>query len=416
MNLLRYTLTDGSKSWLEYVYGDGRQMLSLLVYPKNGWVTAAMRNAADAVAVTVWQGTGKFHARATAKPAARATAKPAARATARPANAGTVKMAAFDSEGLSAGIPAGYTVHLRENLLNDSSVSADLRAMIRKNEAILGLAAADDGNSEFWVLARKAELYDLSAVPAADRTAALRNLTENLSAGVLDPNGRTQGGEALSETTYDLAGERWYYGYTHWTPGDFDEYALCAATLRKGREIAILFVRYDGEATREDMNRMNTVLQSVAFMDARQGKSRTLTDRETGARFALPEGYAQERSSFIPARTGGLYFVYTTANVSAQEPGVDPAALDTTYYSKRDIASLYSAGIGDVQARILNGEIWFRVDTTISLSAYGVTAEVPETACVLVRNGKMHILAFVGPKDAAESADPETVAAGARLP
>ena len=80
------------------------------------------------------------------------------------------------------------------------------------------------------------------------------------------------------------------------------------------------------------------------------------------------------------------------------------------------MASLYSAGIGDVQARILNGEIWFRIDTAVSRTVYGVTASVPETDYVLVRRGKMHLLAFVGPKDAPESADPETVAAGARLP
>ena len=399
-NLLRYTLTDGSASWLEYLYADGGQVLSLQAIPQDGKVTQTMRRSADAIAVTVWQGSGK----------------PNARATARPADTSSLKTASFDPEGLSVGIPAGYTVYFRDALLKDSSVSADLREMIRKNGAILGLAAADDGNSEIWILARRAELYDLSAVPAADRTAALRNLTTDLSAGVLDPDGRTRGGEALSETAYDFAGSRWYYGYTHWTPGDFDEYALSTATLRKGREIAILFVRYDGEATREDTNRMNAVAQSVAFADAKPGKSRTLTDRETGARFALPDGYAQEDKAFVPAQAGGLSFVYATADVSGQEPGVDPAALDTTYYSKRDMASLYSAGIGDVQARILNGEIWFRIDTAVSRTVYGITASVPETDYVLVRRGKMHLLAFVGPKDAPESADPETVAAGAKLP
>ena len=401
-NLLRYTLSDGSAAWLEYVYGDGRRMLSLLVYPKDGRVTSSLRKTADAVAVTVRQG------------GAQATAAPS-RAAATAAGA-SLSSVTFAGEGLSVGLPGDYTVYLRDALLKDSSFSSELTAMIRGNEAILGLAASKDGNSEYWILSRKAELYDLSAVASAKRTDALRGLATALSAGVLDPDGVTGGGTYLSETAYDFAGCRWHYGYSHWTAGNFDEYALSAATLRRGREIALLFIRYDGEVTREDRNQMNAVVQSVSFSDAKPGKSRTLTDPATGARFALPGGYQQEGSAFVPEKAGGLSFVYAAADVASQAPETDPSVIDTVFYSKRDMASLYQVGVGDVSARILNGEIWYRIDTAVSREVYGVTASVPETDYVTVRAGKMHLLAFVGPKEAAEAADPETVAAGARLP
>ena len=399
-NLLRYTLTDGSSSWLEYLYAEGGQVISLQVYPGSGKVTTAMRKSADAVAVTVWQGSGK----------------PTAKTTAGTTNTGSMKTATFEAEGLTVGIPAGYTLYLRENLLKDTTISAELRSMIRSSEAILGLAAADDGNSEIWILARKAEIYDLSGVAEADETQALRNLSANLAGVVLDPESRTKGGTTLNETVYNFGGLRWHYGYTHWTPGDYDEYALCTATLRKGREIALLFVRYNGEATREDTNRMNAIAQTVAFTDAKQGKSRSVTERETKAVFTLPAGYAQEGNAFVPARTGGLSFVYATADITSQAPDINPTALDTTYYSKRDMATMYSASIGDITARILNGEIWYRVDTAVNRTVYGVTASIPETDYVLVRSGKMHLLAFIGPKNAPESADPEAVASGSKLP
>ena len=399
-NFLRYTLTDGSTSWVEYLYADGGQVLSLQAIPKDGKVTQTTRRNADAIAVTVWQGSGK----------------PVSRSAAKPAATGSLKTVSFDSEGLSVGIPSEYTVYLRDQLLKNTSMSADLRAMIRKNEAILGLAASQDGNSEIWVLARKAELYDLSAIPSGNQTEALRNLSTGIAGGVLDPDGRIQAGSTFSETTYDFAGLRWHYSYTHWTPGDFDEYALCTAALRKGREIALLFIRYDGEATREDTNRMNAVAQSVVFKDKKPGKNRTLSDKTTGARFVLPESYVQEESAFAPAGIGGLSFVYASADITAQAPGIDRSALDTTYYSKRDIASMYSVKVPDVTARILNNEIWYSVETSVSREVYGVTATVPETDYVFVRGGKMHLLAFVGPKDASVAVDPETVAAGARLP
>ena len=402
-NFLRCQLTDGTTAWTEYLFTMGGRVVSLQAFPESGRMTSAAQQEADLVAVSL-----KAYAQQTAGNGRTAGGTRAAASLVRKT---------FPEEGLTIGLPDTYAVYTRAQLLADTKLSADLKSMVRENGAILALAVAPDGNSEIWLLARRAAIYSLDGLTETQRTQALSAMASALTATVLDPQNRTAGGRAESLDTYRHADALWDVRYAHWNPGDFDEYALSYAAVRRGREIGILFVRYDGQATEADLSLMNGVAKSAAFTDVKtSGAAHSAKDAGTGVTLTVPAGWTTADGGFAPERTGGLSLLLAAADVSQQSPETAPGNIDTTWFSRRDVAALYPVSPEAVRCRVLNGEVFYAVQTTADVDAYGVTAQVPETDYVTVREGVMFILGFAGPADAAEAADPEALVSAARFP
>ena len=401
--LLRYTVRNSTENWwmTEYIFTEGNQVLSLQALVSGRKLTTAEQQASDRVAMSVWP-----NAKKPAKTSGETASKGQARLTAK----------RFDDTGITLGVPEGYTALTRKEILADQSINSAVLDMVEAEERIAGVAVAADNNSEIWVLEGRAELYTVKPEDKSIREKILSAMGKNLAAGILDPEGTAASRQTLNSDTYETADTVWRLSYEHWDTGNYDEYALLYAGIRNGREIGILFVRYDGEVTRTDLDTMNQVAASIVF-DAKtnraKARSSAYTVTGTGLKVSLPQnwekGNARDGLRFSSKDGGGVTIVITSADIVPSGSAVARSAYDTTYYSRRDIADLYDTSFDAVETVIAGEHIFYKVHTKAAVTAYDQKVEVSEVDYTTVVDGKMILLAYIGPEETDAIRDFETM-------
>ena len=405
--LLRYNVQNTRENWYmtEYLFTAGDRVISLQALSSGRRMTSAEQQMSDRVALSLWPESG-----APVRAAGRSSAGTAV----------SLSSTAFKEAGMTIGLPEDYTALTREEILSDTSVNSGIIGMVEASEKIAGVAVAPDNNTEIWILEGKAQVYTLGEETQETKQAVLSAMGRSLASCVLDPDGTARTQETLSSNVFDAEDTAWRLSYEHWDTGSYDEYALLYAGIRNGRELGILFVRYDGEITRTDLETMNKVVTSVRFdpeSTGGRGRKSSYTEPASGARFSLPQiwekGTARDSLRFSVPSKGGITVVVTSADIVPGDSAVARSGYDTTYYSRRDIAEMYDTTFDRVETKVKDGRVFYRVSTRAEGSAYGQTVRVSETDYVTVKDGYMVLMAYIGPEEAQEYREFETMAEGA---
>ncbi len=395
--VLRYEVQNAPENWsmLEYIYTMGDKALSLQTLLRGKRLTGAQRQQSDRIAMSVWPGSGKPRAAVSAPDELTAVS--------------------FADGALTVGLPDEYTAFTRAEIIRDASVNAGVRGMVERDERIEGGAFSPDANCEIWVLSGEAELYDTSNLTDQQKESVLTKMGKQLAVSVLDPDGSARASDTLSSGVYRTDDADWRLSYEHWNTGSYDEYALLYAGICRGREAAILFIRYDGEITREDLNLMNAVAETVSFGETpkKAGRKTAYTEPGTGLRLALPQRWVKNGSqSGLRFAMEGAVIVCTSADIVPSDSKAARSAYDTLYYSRRDIAEMYGTTFDQIGSETIGGRLWYRARTKAERTAYGIRIEVPETDILTVKDGMMVLVGYIGQEEAAAYEDFEKMTEG----
>ena len=395
--VLRYEVQNAAENWsmLEYIYTRDGKALSLQALLQGKGLTSAQRQQSDRIAMSVWPNSGEPRAAA--------------------ASAGELTDVSFAGGALSVSLPEDYTAFTREEILSDASVNAEVRGMVEADEKIAGGAFSPDANCEIWILTGEAELYDASDLTEQQKESVLANMGAQLASSVLDPDGSARTADTLSSGVYRTDDADWRISYEHWATAAYDEYALFYAGISRGREAGILFVRYNGEITREDLNLMNAVAQTVSFGETakKAGRKTAYTEPATGLRLTLPQRWTKNSvQSGLRFALDGAVIVCTTADIVPSDAAAPRSAFDTLYYSRRDIAEMYGTTFDQIGSETIGGRLWYRARTVAQRTAYGVRIDVPETDILTVKDGTMVLVGYIGQEEAPAYEDFEKMTEG----